>query len=82
MDLSVLMLDQDRPWAAYAACRETDPDLFFPAEDADPTEALKICAGCAVRDDCLDYGFMTKARYGIWGGTTERERKRLLRRTG
>ncbi len=82
MDLTVLLLDQDRPWAAYAACREADPDLFFPAEDGDASQALRICAGCPVIEDCLDYGFMTKARYGVWGGTTERERRRVLRRAG
>ncbi len=82
MDLRELLLTEDRTWAGYAACRGADPDLFFPAPDDPAIEAKKICAGCAVRQDCLDWCFLTNAAYGVWGGTTERERRRLLRRTG
>jgi WhiB family redox-sensing transcriptional regulator len=72
---------EERPWAAYAACRRADPDLFFPGPDGDVSEALKICAGCPVQEDCLEWALDTRVRYGVWGGTTERERRRLFRRS-
>jgi WhiB family redox-sensing transcriptional regulator len=78
----ILLQDIDeRPWAAYAACRDADPDLFFPASDDDADDALRVCAGCAVRPDCLHWAMEMRISYGVWGGTTERDRKRLRRRT-
>lgn len=78
--VSLLMLDE-RPWAAYGSCRGADPDLFFPGEDSRPDEGLKICSGCPVRAECLDWALETRIPYGIWGGMTERARRRLLRRS-
>jgi len=76
------LLDLDeRPWASYAACRDADANLFFSTVEADVTAALKICAGCPVQDECLDWALETRVRYGVWGGATERERRRMLRRT-
>ena len=75
-------LDDERPWAAYGACRGADPGLFFAATDGGDTRtAQRICAGCPVRDDCLDWALMAGVSYGVWGGTTEQERRRLVRRT-
>lgn len=71
----------ERPWAAYAACRQADPDLFFPAEGDDAAVALRICRGCPVRAECLEWALDSRVRYGVWGGTTERDRRRLQRRT-
>jgi WhiB family redox-sensing transcriptional regulator len=71
----------ERPWAASASCRAADPELFFPGGEGDPDEALKICSGCPVKDACLEWALETRIRYGIWGGMTERERRRLLRRS-
>jgi WhiB family transcriptional regulator, redox-sensing transcriptional regulator len=71
----------ERPWAAYASCRNADPDLFFPAEGEDAEAALKICRGCPVRPECLEWALDTRVRYGVWGGTTERDRRRLHRRS-
>ena len=76
------LLDLDeRPWAAYAACRAADADLFFSSVETDVAAALKICAGCPVREECLDWALETRVRYGVWGGATERERRRMLRRS-
>jgi len=72
---------EERPWAAYGSCRGADPDLFFPGPDSDPDEGLKICSGCPVREECLVWALETRIHYGIWGGLTERERRRLLRRS-
>ena len=66
------------------ACRPTEPELFFPLSAAGPTvpqvaAAKAICRGCPVRAECLDYAIQTAQDHGIWGGTTEEER-RLARR--
>ena len=57
------------------------PELFFPADDDDAEPAIKICQGCAVREECLLWALDSRIRYGIWGATTERDRRRLQRRT-
>jgi WhiB family redox-sensing transcriptional regulator len=75
-----LLLDE-RPWAAYASCRSLDPDLFFPVSEGSPDEALKVCRACPVREECLEWALDTRVPYGIWGGHTERERRRMLRRS-
>jgi WhiB family redox-sensing transcriptional regulator len=64
-------------WRDRAACRGTDPDLFFPdrGESADP--ARQICARCPARQPCLAYALDTGITHGIWGGLTERERRVL-----
>ena len=73
------LLEDERPWAAYAACREADPDWFFPGPDGDAEMAIRVCRTCAVRDECLEWALDTRIRYGVWGGLTERERRRLYR---
>ena len=73
--------DDDRPWAARSECRGEDPAIFFPGTDDDPSRGLAICARCPVRQECLDYAIEARERYGIWGGTTERQRRRMVRRS-
>jgi len=64
-------------WRAQANCRGVDPAVFFP-ERGEPTgEAKRICTGCVVRDDCLEWALANGERYGIWGGLSGRERRRL-----
>jgi WhiB family redox-sensing transcriptional regulator len=62
-------------WTEQAACRGLDPELFFPHGASQ--EARRVCARCPVRVDCLDYAVAHRERYGIWGGRSERERRRL-----
>ena len=71
----------DADWWLSAACAQTDPELFFPDKGDRPREAKKVCTRCAVRAECLDYALAQDRVYGVWGGTTERERRRLLRLT-
>jgi WhiB family transcriptional regulator, redox-sensing transcriptional regulator len=73
------------PWQDLAACRGTDTDRFFPISykgrsAADIDVAVRICRSCPVRQPCLAYALSTAQTYGIWGGTTERQRKLLRRR--
>ena len=68
-------------WRKRAACTGIDPDIFYPAseDDLDAVEAKAICAVCPVATACLEHALAAREREGIWGGTTERERRRILR---
>lgn len=69
-------------WQDYAACAETDPEAFFVEKGGSTRNAKKICAGCFVRSQCLEDALEREERYGVWGGMSERERRRLLREQG
>ncbi|WP_298182693.1 WhiB family transcriptional regulator [Saccharomonospora sp.] len=77
------MMNED--WRHHAACRDEDPELFFPVSDMGPgaqqtAQAKAVCARCPVREECLRYALDNGLDYGIFGGLTERERRDLLRR--
>lgn len=67
-------------WQERALCAQTDPEAFFPEKGGSTREAKRICAGCEVRSECLEYALAHDERFGIWGGLSERERRRLKRR--
>lgn len=78
-----LSLQRD-DWLDDAACRDTDPDLFFPMGTTGPAieqieKAKAVCMDCLVKRECLEYALSTNQESGIWGGTSEEER-RVLRR--
>ncbi|WP_175483860.1 WhiB family transcriptional regulator [Modestobacter sp. DSM 44400] len=75
------LLDE-QGWQESALCAETDPEAFFPEKGGSTREAKKICTGCEVRSECLEYALGNDERFGIWGGLSERERRRLRRRAG
>lgn len=64
-------------WWADAACRGRHIEIFFPERDDTTRPAKELCAGCPVRDDCLDYALANGIKHGIWGGTSERQRRRM-----
>ncbi|HVC14726.1 MAG TPA: WhiB family transcriptional regulator [Acidimicrobiales bacterium] len=68
-------------WRKRAACRGIDVEIFFPEtdEDADVEAAKAVCEGCPVRQACLEHALAHREREGVWGGATERERRRILR---
>ncbi|MGW3633562.1 WhiB family transcriptional regulator [Streptomyces sp. NPDC005122] len=73
-------------WRESAACRTVDPDLFFPIGSTGPAlpqveEAKAVCRRCPVRDECLRWALDTGQTIGVWGGTSENERRTLRRRT-
>jgi WhiB family redox-sensing transcriptional regulator len=70
----------EQGWQERALCAETDPEAFFPEKGGSTREAKKICTGCEVRVECLEYALGNDERFGIWGGLSERERRRLRRR--
>jgi WhiB family redox-sensing transcriptional regulator len=64
-------------WQADAVCAQTDPEAFFPEKGGSTRDAKKICAGCDVKAQCLEYALANDERFGIWGGLSERERRKL-----
>ena len=69
----------DELWQENALCAQTDPEAFFPEKGGSTREAKRICLGCEVKDACLEYALAKDERFGIWGGLSERERRRLKR---
>ncbi len=67
----------DQSWRLDALCAETDPEAFFPEKGGSTREAKRVCTGCAVRSECLEYALANDERFGIWGGLSERERRRV-----
>lgn len=72
-------------WRDRAACRDMDPDMFFPIGTTGPAldqieTAKGICRVCEVREECLEYALMTNQEAGIWGETSEEERRKLRKR--
>ncbi len=65
------------PWIKQAACRGVDADLFFPARGESTRAARQVCQDCPVRLQCLEYSLANKEVHGIWGGLSERERRRI-----
>ncbi|MEX1217306.1 MAG: WhiB family transcriptional regulator [Acidimicrobiales bacterium] len=70
---------EDKSWQDMANCLGVEPDLFFPERGASTREAKEVCKGCVVRDDCLEYALANGEKFGIWGGMSERERRRIRR---
>ena len=71
-------------WRCQAACRDTDPDLFFPVGSTglalEQIESAKVvCEACASQADCLEFALATNQDSGVWGGTSEEERRQLRR---
>ncbi|HZQ56387.1 MAG TPA: WhiB family transcriptional regulator [Acidimicrobiales bacterium] len=78
------VLGHNEGWRAHAACAEVDHELFFPVGVTGPAvpqiaAAKAVCADCAVRAACLEFAIVTNQEYGVWGGTSEEERRALRR---
>lgn len=71
--------DEGLSWQGDALCAQTDPEAFFPEKGGSTREAKRICETCEVRSECLDYALENDERFGIWGGLSERERRKLRR---
>lgn len=66
-----------RTWTEQALCATTDPEAFFPEKGGSTREAKAVCSRCDVRTDCLEDALARQERFGIWGGLSERERRKL-----
>lgn len=80
-DLDAQLFD-DGPlaWQRDALCAQTDPEAFFPEKGGSTREAKAVCESCTVRAECLEYALEHDERFGIWGGLSERERRKIRRR--
>jgi WhiB family redox-sensing transcriptional regulator len=76
--------DAEHVWMLDGHCRGRDPSFFFPSDGVGVEHARKVCAGCPVQAECLEYALQYRIEHGVWGGASERERRRILRsrRTG
>lgn len=85
-DELMLLLDGDEDgayaWQAEALCAQTDPEAFFPEKGGSTRDAKRVCQTCPVRTQCLEYALAHDERFGIWGGLSERERRKLKREAG
>ena len=72
--------DDALAWQADSLCAQTDPEAFFPEKGGSTRDAKKICSTCEVRSSCLEYALENDERFGIWGGLSERERRKLRKR--
>jgi WhiB family redox-sensing transcriptional regulator len=70
----------DTDWMALGKCRKLAPSVFFPNNGAGVEQARQICAGCPVKEPCLEYALYHRIDHGVWGGASERERRRIARR--
>jgi WhiB family redox-sensing transcriptional regulator len=67
------------PWRANAACRGLDPSIFYPLTDEEALQAKSVCESCPVQASCLEHALGIREKEGVWGGRTERERRRIIR---
>ncbi len=72
--------DNPLAWQTDSLCAQTDPEAFFPEKGGSTRDAKKICTSCEVRSQCLEYALNNDERFGIWGGLSERERRKLRKR--
>ncbi len=68
-------------WMAEGICRNHPPATFFPSDGVGVERARKICATCPAKEPCLEYALTNRIDHGVWGGTSERERRRILKRS-
>jgi WhiB family redox-sensing transcriptional regulator len=66
-------------WRRHAACRGLDPEIFYPSVDEDVDDAKAVCDRCGVQETCLEFALQVREKEGVWGGATEKERRRILR---
>ncbi|MDZ5076959.1 WhiB family transcriptional regulator [Nesterenkonia sp. HG001] len=73
-------IEGELAWQVDALCAQTDPEAFFPEKGGSTRDAKKVCGACHVQQECLDYALANDERFGIWGGLSERERRKLRKR--
>jgi len=66
-------------WMGEAVCAQTDPEVFFPEKGKSSRAAIRICKGCSVAPECLTYSLKFGERFGVWGGVSERNRRKMRR---
>lgn len=78
-NISKIVDNNSRDWMIKSKCRGVAPSAFFPSDGAGVELAKTICRDCVVKTECLDYAILNKQEHGVWGGESERERKRIAK---
>jgi WhiB family redox-sensing transcriptional regulator len=73
------MNEIDNEWMARGICRDHPPEVFFPSDGVGVEVAKRLCATCPVKSECLDYALEHRVDHGVWGGTSERQRRRIAK---
>lgn len=71
--------DAEHAWMLTGLCRDRDPSFFFPSDGVGVDRARRVCAQCPAKEPCLEYALRYRIEHGVWGGASERERRRILR---
>lgn len=71
--------DAEHAWMLTGLCRDRDPSFFFPSDGVGVDRARRVCAQCPSKEPCLEYALRYRIEHGVWGGASERERRRILR---
>jgi WhiB family redox-sensing transcriptional regulator len=71
--------EMDTGWMAKGNCRDVPPETMFPSDGNGVIAALEVCAGCPSRQPCLEYAVANRIEHGVWGGASERARRRLAK---
>ena len=71
--------DAEHAWMLDGLCRDRDPSFFFPSDGVGVDQARRVCATCPAKEPCLEYALRYRIEHGVWGGASERERRRILR---
>ncbi|AVO21663.1 WhiB family transcription factor [Mycobacterium phage MooMoo] len=77
--INVEMVTGQEEWADRAVCQTTDPESFYPEKGSSTKDAKQVCAGCPVRVECLQWALDNNEEFGVWGGYSERERRKIKR---
>ena len=73
------VVTKELKWRELGACRGLEPAIFYPDDDDEAVDAKAVCSECAVRVTCLEFALQVREKQGVWGGATERERRRMIR---
>ncbi len=80
VEVAVEETPDEYAWMFRARCRGINPAEFFPSDGTGVETAQRVCAACPVTAECLEYALLNRIEHGVWGGASERERRRILRR--
>lgn len=79
LDILSAPVGEEMSWATFAACKDEEGMTFYPQNKREEATALATCGICPVQQECLDHALATNERFGVWGGTTEKQRRKLSR---
>ncbi|MFN3254679.1 MAG: WhiB family transcriptional regulator [Ilumatobacter sp.] len=77
-EVSLQVVDEAK-WLDLGACRGLDASIFYPDDEESAVSAKSVCESCRVRVECLEYALANREKAGVWGGATERDRRRIVR---